>query len=293
MKCGVRREVGEEGALMTELSDAVLIDTRYGPMWGLKTDAYITRCLQTYGEYCEAETELFRQVVKPGMTVVEAGANIGVHSVMLAKACAPGRLLAFEPQQRAFQLLCANLTLADLTNVTAMPEALGADARFARMPPTDYSVDGNFGQVSPFFTNRVADGGWADGRTVRVTPLDALDLATLDFLKIDVEGWETQVLQGARQTILRCRPIIYVENDRADQQSVLIDLMAELGYDQYWHVAPLFSAANFKGAQGDVTGKTASLNMFCPPKERGLQVTGFERIDPTNWTSPIKPIGAT
>ena len=58
-------------------------------MWGLKTDAYITRCLQTYGEYCEAETELFRQVVKSGMTVVEAGANIGVHSVMLAGPARP------------------------------------------------------------------------------------------------------------------------------------------------------------------------------------------------------------
>lgn len=278
---------------MSEISDAVLVDTRYGPLWALKADAYITRCLETYGEYCAAETELFRQLVTPGMTLVEAGANIGVHSVMLARACAPGRLIAFEPQQRAFQLLCANLALADITNVTAMPEALGAEARFARMPPTDYSAAGNFGQVAPFFTSRVADGGWADGRTVRVTPLDALDLATLDFLKIDVEGWETQVLQGARQTIQRCRPIIYVENDRADQQAVLIDLLAELGYDQYWHVAPLFSAANFKGAATDVTGNTVSLNMFCSPRERGLTVTGFEQIDPLNWTSPVKPIGAT
>jgi FkbM family methyltransferase len=265
---------------MSETSDAIRIDTRYGRMWALRADGCITRCLKTYGEYCEAEADVFRQVIRPGMTVVEAGANIGAHTVVMAKACAPGRLIAFEPQQRAFQLLCANLTLGAIT------------ARFARMPVTNYAAAGNFGQVAPLFARVVADGGWADGRTVRVSPLDALDLATCDFLKIDVEGWESEVLRGARQTILRCRPLIYVENDRADQQAVLIELLSELGYDLYWHVAPLFSAANFNGAQQDITDRTASLNMFCAPRERGLNVARFERIDPINWTSPLKPIGA-
>jgi FkbM family methyltransferase len=277
---------------MSETSDAIRIDTRYGRMWALRADGCITRCLKTYGEYCEAEADVFRQVIRPGMTVVEAGANIGAHTVVMAKACAPGRLIAFEPQQRAFQLLCANLTLGAITNVTALPDALGADARFARMPVTNYAAAGNFGQVAPLFARVVADGGWSDGRTVRVSPLDAFDLATCDFLKIDVEGWESEVLRGARQTISRCRPLIYVENDRADQQAVLIELLSELGYELYWHVAPLFSAANFNGAQQDITDRTASLNMFCAPRERGLTVARFERIDPINWVSPLKPIGA-
>ena len=60
--------------------------------------------------------------------------------------------------------------------------------------------------------------------------------------------------------------MIYVENDRADQQPVLIALLAELGYEQYWHVAPLFNAANFKGATEDVTGGVISLNMLCLPE---------------------------
>ncbi|HZC17091.1 MAG TPA: hypothetical protein VE309_10045, partial [Caulobacteraceae bacterium] len=48
-----------------------LIPTRHGPMWGLRTDACITGCLRSYGEYCEAEAAVFRQLVEPGMTVVD------------------------------------------------------------------------------------------------------------------------------------------------------------------------------------------------------------------------------
>ena len=275
---------------MSETSDAVLVETRYGRMWALRADCYITRCLETYGEYCEAETDLFRQVVQPGMAVVEAGANIGVHTVMLARACAPGRLIAFEPQQRAFQLLCANLVQGGITNAIALPEALGAENGVARMPATDYGADGNFGQVAPSYV-RLSAGGWSDGRTVRVTALDAMDLAACDFLKIDVEGWETDALRGAAQTIARCRPVIYVENDRADQQAGLIGLLDSLGYEQYWHVAPLFRPDNFNGVDADLTGATVSLNMFCAPREKGLNVTGFEHINPTGWVSPVKPIG--
>ena len=58
-------------------------------MIGLVGDRYITRSLEVYGEFSGAEWALFAQVVKPGMTVVEVGANIGAHSVPLARACFP------------------------------------------------------------------------------------------------------------------------------------------------------------------------------------------------------------
>ncbi len=127
---------------------------------------------------------------------------------------------------------------------------------------------------------------------VRLRPLDGLQLPDCGMLKVDVEGWEAGVLRGATGTIARCRPILYVENDRAARQAELIALIDALGYVQYWHLAPLFSQANFNGTGEDIFNNVASMNMLCVPAERRLTVTDMERIDPQNWRSPLTPIGA-
>lgn len=272
------------------MSDTVVLATRHGPMFALAGDAYITRSMQLYGEYGHDEVDLFRQVVKPGMTVVEAGANIGAHSVMLARACSPGPLFAFEPQQRVFQLLCANLVMNGVTNALAFPDAVGAGAGTALIPPIDYGGRYNFGSVSIRPTDGSARPDWGAGQPTRVVAIDDLALPACDLLKIDVEGFEAAVLHGASQTIARCRPLLYVENDRASRQADLIALIDSLGYTQYWHVAPLFSRDNFNRAQDDAFNGSVSLNMLCAPNESGLAISGFERIDPKNWRSPVGPI---
>jgi len=272
------------------VSDTVMVATRHGPMFALAGDAYITRSMQLYGEYGHDEVDLFRQVVRPGMTVVEAGANIGAHTVMLGRACAPGPLLAFEPQQPVFQLLCANLVMNGVTNVLAFPDAVGAAAGTALIPPIDYGASYNFGSVSIRMTKASAGLDWDAGQPTRVVAIDDLDLPACGFLKVDVEGFEAEVLEGARRTIARCRPVLYVENDRASLQAGLIALIDGLDYAQYWHVAPLFSRDNFNRAQTDVFNGSVSLNMFCAPNESGISISGFERIDPKNWRSPVGPI---
>src|SRR6185312_4051355 len=92
---------------------ARIYQTCHGPMLALRGDQYVTRSLELYGEFSGLEARLFEQIVKPGVSVVEAGANIGAHTVHLARLCAPAPLYAFEPQQRVFQILCANLALND------------------------------------------------------------------------------------------------------------------------------------------------------------------------------------
>src|SRR5690606_13771278 len=57
---------------------------RHGPMLFNKRDLYVGRSLATYGEFSEAEIGLFRQILRPGGVVIEAGANIGAHTVPLA-----------------------------------------------------------------------------------------------------------------------------------------------------------------------------------------------------------------
>lgn len=255
--------------------------TRSGALMALRTDQYVTRSLELYGEYCPGEWRMLRQIIRPGMTVVEAGANMGAHSVDMAKACAPGPFYAFEPQPRLFQVLCANMALNDVGNALAYPDGLGEREDTAVVPLFDYSRQGNFGGIS-------LRSGEAAGISVRIRTLDSLELPACGLIKIDVEGYEGQVLRGARETIARCRPYLYVENDRAEQQQDLISLIVELGYRLFWHLPPLFDRENYNGAQENVFPGVVSVNMLCIPAERNTQVQGLETIDPQNWRCPVK-----
>lgn len=264
--------------------DTVRVDTIDGPMWVFRADQFVSRSLALYGEYAVAEVEVFRQLVRPGLTVVEAGANIGSHSVFLARACSPGPFFAFEPQQRVFQMLCANLTINAITNARAFPDALGVEAGVVEMALPDYRAAGNVGRATLLAEPQPLTGGAA---RVRVSTLDAFDLPACDFLKIDVEGFEANVVKGAERTIRAHRPVIYTENDRKAQQGELIDLLAGLDYRLYWHVAPLFRPENHNRRPENVFGNLVALNMLCFPKEKTTSISGFEEIDPTNWASPV------
>src|SRR5436190_22246330 len=91
-------------------SATALKECRHGRMLYLRNDQYIGRSLELYGEYGEMEARLFDQLLAPGQAVIEVGANIGAHTVHLAKLVGPtATVLAFEPQRAIFYLLCANL----------------------------------------------------------------------------------------------------------------------------------------------------------------------------------------
>ncbi len=251
---------------------------RYGTMLFLRTDRYIGASLDLYGEYCEAEAAVLAQLVAPGQIVAEVGANIGTHTVHLAKLVGEtGQVLAFEPQRVVFQLLCANIALNDAFNVRTFQAASGADPGSLTVPPVDYRRNGsNFGGVSLL--------GVTAGDPVPVIPLDTMTLPALRLLKVDVEGMEVSVLTGARQTIARHRPILYVENDRRQNSAELIGLIQELGYDLWWHLPPLFNSNNHAGAAENIFGGTVSINLLCLPREQRHNVSGFRKVaGPDDW----------
>jgi FkbM family methyltransferase len=158
-----------------------VVRTKDGPMLYFKHDQYIGRSLETYGEYCQLEADLLARMISPGDVVVEAGANIGAHTVPLARRVGRlGRVYAFEPQRVVYQLLCTNVTLNGLLNVRVHRAGMGAAAGSLGVPESDFENSGNFGGVSL---------GYGAGRElVPIVTLDSLALDRLRLLKIDVEG---------------------------------------------------------------------------------------------------------
>jgi FkbM family methyltransferase len=255
---------------------------RHGMMLYNVNDIYCGNMLDLYGEFSEGETDLFGQVLQPGMTVVEAGANMGAHTVAIAQAVGPaGRVLAFEPQRSMFQVLCANLALNRLEQVEPHWAAVGSAPGEILVPRLDTNAANNFGALS------MAEGH-AAGDKVRLVTLDSFDLPALHLLKIDVEGMEAEVLRGARASIARHGPVIYTENDRAERSAELIALLEEMDYRLYWHTPPYVREPNFLGRPDDRFRGIVSVNMLCVPRRLGLNIEGAREVTgPTDdWRRP-------
>lgn len=250
-----------------------LVAARHGYVLYNTNDVYVGRAIEKYGEWGELEAKLFEQICQPGDRIIEAGANIGTHTMVLARLVGPeGRVYAFEPQRIVFQTLCANLALNTLTNVDTYHAALASEAGHLRIPDIRYEMEGNFAGVS-------VDGFEAGSRVPKLVLDEVLDeMVRLKLIKVDVEGMELEVLRGASKLIAKFRPILYVENDRMEKSEALIEYIFSLDYRGYWHLPPLFNPDNFAGEAENIFGNVVSANMVCVPRERDSKLEGFEEI---------------
>jgi FkbM family methyltransferase len=264
-----------------------IVRGRHGLMMFNSNDKFIGRSIELYGEFSEPEVQLFRQLLKPGDTAIEVGANIGAHSVPLAKIVGEhGHFLAFEPQHAVYQILCGNLALNGLSRARCYWSACGASPGEIVVPNLDQSKPDNFGGL--------ALGQHLHGERVPVNTIDSLQLKRCDLLKVDVEGMELQVLHGARQTILRSWPYLYVENDRVENSPSLINYILELGYTCYWHLPPMYNPQNFFGNSQNVFSTIVSANMLCVPAVRPRPQVDLKQVEgpSSNWLAPQVPLPA-
>ncbi len=242
---------------------------RHGYLAYNARDLYVGKALELYGEFSESEVDVFRQLVRPGDTVLDIGANMGTHTIYFAQAVGPqGSVHAFEPQRMLFQLLCGNVALNSLANVYCHHAAVGDRSGSLLVPRLDFAVEQNLGGLSV--------EGHQQGESVPLVTVDSLSLEACRLIKADVEGMELAVLKGAGQTIERFHPVLYVENDREDRSAELMRWIANLGYKMHWHQAALYNPDNYDRNPENVFGGTISLNLLCLHPETGIAVTGFE-----------------
>jgi FkbM family methyltransferase len=171
-----------------------------------------------------------------GVVALDAGANIGVHTVEWARNMYGwGRVIAFEAQEYVFYALAGNIALNNCWNASARWSALGEREGFIDVPEPDYLRPGSFGSLEirqRSTTEHIGQDISYDAEDCIRTPMvtiDSLGLDRLDFLKIDVEGMEIDVLRGARATLERCKPAVLAEVVKSDGQE-LRAFLAGLGY---------------------------------------------------------------
>jgi FkbM family methyltransferase len=253
-----------------------LVQARYGPMLVNPNDSYVGNAILVYGEYGQIEAEFLLSLLslRPG-AVVEVGANIGSHTVPLAKALALQKreLIVFEPQPFLFQNMCANLALNAIGNVRAWPFACAERSGTLYFRAQNYRAAGNFGGVS---MRQTAE---PDSIAVPAVTLDEmLSETTISLMKIDVEGFELLVLQGAQKILQQSRPVLYLENDRADKSRAVVEWLWSQNYQLWWHVRPLFNFENFFGKTENIYEGYGSFNMLALPREQNIPVSDMTEV---------------
>lgn len=265
-----------------------LVNGRHGCMLVNPHDQYVGRAVLHYGEYGEIEFQILRQLMTRPGAIVEVGANIGTHTIPLARLAAEQKrkVFAFEPQPVIFQNMCANLALNGIGNVTALPFACGARREILHFPPQDYFAEGNFGGVS------MGRGG--EGVAVTCVTLDEILAGQpVSLMKLDVEGMELEVFKGAEKTIAASRPYLYAENDRQEKSRALIEWLWAREYRVWWHTPPLFNLHNFFSVSDNIYPNLASCNILALPREHQMAVANLREVTDPDWhpfPAPRDPI---
>jgi FkbM family methyltransferase len=213
-------------------SGEVVVKTHFGFSIHLDPsfDKNIENVIYERGVYEQGTTEYIRQTLKAGNCFVDVGANIGYLSLVAAATVGPeGTVLAFEPVESTFNILEKNKALNSFQHIQLHQFALGNSTESL----TIYPEKENRGGAS--ITNKRSE----QGEEIDVKRLDDLKIgSSIDMLKVDVEGFEWEVLKGAAKTIEKDRPILIVEysmdrNNSGSSADMLNWLQTEFGYTAY------------------------------------------------------------
>jgi FkbM family methyltransferase len=212
--------------------------------------------------------ELIEPLCRPGDCVLDIGANVGDWTIAMAARVGPlGKVIAFEPVPYLAQTIVKTARVNRHGWVEVQQLALGA-------------TDG----TTEFSVERANSGGSRIGRvegdfsqiTVETKRLDSFfatrpDLNRVDFIKIDVEGFEEAVLQGARASLARFRPGLLFESglESAEQRKSIHDLLSIIDYEPIGAAVPggliEFSWADYRDS-GKVLADLGLCNLLFMPR---------------------------
>ena len=160
----------------------------------------------------ETYEPIVREMLSPRLSevVVDIGANIGVHSVWLSRKVGPsGVVLAVEPERTNFTILSLNKRINNLSNVIPIMLALGADSGESQLLVPRPSV---MGQVTTITSSNLSRPSVVTvDRETLDDVISALSISQVSAIKIDVEGAELGVIQGAEKTIMKLRPRLVIQ----------------------------------------------------------------------------------
>ncbi len=252
-------------------------------VWWLARQDHVSKPILS-GTFETSEYSFVRRFLQPGMTVLDIGAHHGFYTLLAAKRVgSAGTVIAFEPSARERKALRIHCKLNRCRNVRILPLALGAENG-----NSDLYVVAKWAAGCNSLRPPTADvRANATREQVRVARLDdqlALPkIDHVDFMKLDVEGGELAVLQGAQELLARRpRPVILAEVQDVRTQPwgyrarEIIDYLRERGY-QWFHISPEGLLEEM-----DVSRNTYDENFVACPEERAASLQRLKHASSSN-----------
>ena len=215
------------------------------------------------------ELRYLKAALRPEMTFLDVGANQGEFTLPVAKRLTRGRVLAFEPEDEMYRMLGHNVVQNGFANVRLFHFGLGNEASRRPLYTSDDAVrhnGWNEGQFSTF-RNDALSTYVQDIEIRRIDDVLAENaVERVDYIKIDVEGAELHVLQGAEHTLRRFRPKILIEINHETFAAAgystpdLLDFLSDHGYafrhiDRWGATAP--------ARRGRIASEARTINILC------------------------------
>ncbi len=235
--------------IVIETPDVVSLNTKYGLLSVFKGDDPIGTCLHLYGEWADQEFDVLDKLLTTNSCCVDIGANVGTHTVWLAKRCPQGFIFSFEPQYYIHMLLNSNIIMNNCFNVVPVRSFISNENTYIKtIVNTPKHQKLNYGEFS---INHKDESSLISTQVIQFDDFDFFN-KKIDFIKMDCEGTEREVLLSAEKTILRDKPHMYVEFNGVEGNDLVLNTIENFEYNCYWHVYPKFNPDNFNKYENNI-----------------------------------------
>jgi len=220
-------------ASVKQLPSITVVKTKNGFISGFQNDILFNEAVEN-GINEKYFVELVSKILKPEDIVMDLGGNIGTHSILMSNIVSEGKVFTFEPQSLIYSILQNNILLNNRKNIDTYRFAC-SDKDFETISMEPYSFMGkriNTGALR-------VDLNGVSGDLALTRTIDSFNFEKLNFIKIDIQGSEVKALRGAKKTIAKLKPYMFIEIEQQHLLAMntsakeLIEIILSLGYSLY------------------------------------------------------------
>ncbi|ENO8808635.1 FkbM family methyltransferase [Photobacterium damselae subsp. damselae] len=234
-----------------------IVNSEFGHFTVIKNDSVVSKSMELYGEWAKNELCEISKFIKDTDTVLDVGAFIGTHTIYFSSLVCNGKVISFEARKDIYDVLKINSD--KLSNVTVINSGIGKNNYKIEIEHKSLNGSDNFGGLDLKPIDKLEH---KEVEIISINKLDSYDLEKVDFIKVDVEGMEYDVLLGAENIINKNRPVIFLELNDVEHGSNLLSWAKNNNYNVYGISTLAYNKNNFNNNQENIFSNASEIGLL-------------------------------